>query len=299
VRFNPGEGHGANTQTNTGGPSSKHGIYHDRAGEVKELAARNGVNIVAIHSHIGSGTDLDHWLRIKDMTLALADQFEDITAINLGGGMPVVYDSSLEAPMPLNAWGKALAEAMTEYSRKRGRDIQLQLEPGRYLVAESGLLLAEAQAVKSTTAGEDGIDYNFVIVNSGMNHNIRPALYGSYHPIRFVSKTPQSQDAKLPYVVAGYLCESGDVFTADAAGVLQPRLLSPVAVGDIMVMAGVGAYSHALKSEYNSMNLPAAVLVQPDGTTRLIERRGTLEDVMRREVDVDFGVRQGPTSPAD
>ena len=79
---------------------------------------------------------------------------------------------------------------------------------------------------------------------------------------------------------------------------LQPRLLSSVAVGDIMVMDGVGAYSHALKSEYNSMNLPAAVLVQPDGNNRL-DSTGTLEDVMRREVDVDFGVRQGPTSPAD
>jgi diaminopimelate decarboxylase len=288
VRFNPGEGHGANTQTNTGGPSSKHGIYFDRADEVRELAKQNGVKIVAIHSHIGSGTDLEHWLRIKDKTLALADQFEDIAAINLGGGLPVVYDPSQEAPMPLEAWGAALAEAMTGYSRKRGHDIQLQIEPGRFIVAESGLLLAEAQAIKSTTADETGIDYNFVIVNSGMNHNIRPALYGSYHPIRFVAKSSSAPNTKLPYVVAGYLCESGDVFTADADGVLRPRDLEPIAVGDIMVMAGVGAYSHSLKNEYNSMSLPASVLIQSDGTPRLIERRGTLEDVMWRELDVDL-----------
>jgi diaminopimelate decarboxylase len=288
VRFNPGEGHGTNTQTNTGGPSSKHGIYFDRADDVRELAAQNGVKVVAIHSHIGSGTDLDHWLRIKDKTLALAEKFEDISAINLGGGLPVIYDPSQEAPMPLEAWGAALTEAMTEYSRKRGRDIELQIEPGRFIVAESGLLLAEAQAVKSTTADDNGIDYNFVIVNSGMNHNIRPALYGSYHPIRFVAKSSKAASAKLPYVVAGYLCESGDVFTADADGILRPRDFEPIAVGDIMVMAGVGAYSHALKNEYNSMSLPASVLIQSDGTPRLIERRGSLEDIMRREIDTDL-----------
>lgn len=288
IRINPGEGHGANTQTNTGGPSSKHGIYFDQLDTVKTIAQESQIRIVAIHSHIGSGTDLDHWLRIKDKTLALADQFEDITAINLGGGLPVVYNSEHEAPMPLREWGAALADSMEAYSRKRGRDIQLQLEPGRYIVAESGVLLAEAQAVKSTTATDGGVDYNFIIVNTGMNHNIRPALYGSYHPIRFVS---MQQDAvvgeKKPYVVAGYLCESGDVFTTGSGGVLEPRDLDHVSVGDIMAMAGVGAYSHALKSEYNSMNLPASVLIGADGTSRLIERRGTLDDVMRREIDTD------------
>lgn len=285
VRVNPGEGHGANNQTNTGGPSSKHGIYFDQMETVKTIAKQNQIKIIAIHSHIGSGTDLDHWLRIKDKTLALADQFEDITAINLGGGLPVVYDAKHEAPMPLREWGAALTDSMEAYSHKRGREIQLQLEPGRYIVAESGVLLAEAQAIKSTTTTDDVAGYNFIIVNTGMNHNIRPALYGSYHPIRFISmKKNFIKEQKKPYVVAGYLCESGDVFTTDSNGELQPRDLDHVSVGDIMVMAGTGAYSHALKSEYNSMNLPASVLIEAGGTSRLIERRGTLHDVMRREI---------------
>lgn len=285
IRVNPGEGHGANTQVNTGGPSSKHGIYFDQLEDARGAAARHGIRIVGIHSHIGSGTDLNHWLRIKDKTLGFAECFEDLETINLGGGLPVVYNSDTDEPMPIRAWGKALAQSMTEYSRKVGRNIQLQIEPGRYLVAAAGVLLAEAQAVKSTADDAGKTQYNFVIVNTGMNHNIRPALYGSFHPIRFIAAEGEQRTRQCSYVIAGYLCESGDVFTVDGSGVLQARQMDEVQVGDIMVMAGIGAYSHSLKSEYNSMNLPASVLVETGGQFRVIERRGTLDDIMRRELD--------------
>ena len=282
IRINPGEGHGANTQTNTGGPSSKHGIYFDQLDAAKAAAAHYGIRITAIHSHIGSGTDLGHWLRIKDKTLDFARGFPDVTTVNLGGGLPVVYNKTNDQPMPIREWGAALTQSMQEFSAEMGRDIELQLEPGRFLVANAGVLLAEAQAVKST--GADG--YNFVIVNTGLNHNVRPALYGSYHPIRFVAPDGETRNAPQEYVIAGYLCESGDVFTVDADGNLRPRVMDEIKVGDIMVMAGVGAYVHALKSEYNSMNLPASVMRMADGTVKMIERRGTLEDIMRREVEV-------------
>ncbi len=286
IRINPGEGHGANTQTNTGGPSSKHGIYFDQLDAAKAAAAQYGIKITAIHSHIGSGTDLGHWLRIKDKTLDFARGFDGIDTINLGGGLPVVYNKTNDMPMPLREWGAALTQSMEEFSAEMGRDIELQLEPGRFLVAGAGVLLAEAQAVKTTTAADGSVQYNFVIVNTGLNHNIRPALYGSYHPIRFVTPDGKDRDTMRDYVIAGYLCESGDLFTVDANGTLCPRVMHEIKVGDIMVMAGVGAYSHSLKSEYNSMNLPASVLIQADGTPRLIERRGTLDDVMRRELEV-------------
>ena len=282
IRINPGEGHGANTQTNTGGPSSKHGIYFDQLDAAKAAAAHYGIRITAIHSHIGSGTDLGHWLRIKDKTLDFARGFPDVTTVNLGGGLPVVYNKTNDQPMPIREWGAALTQSMQEFSAEMGRDIELQLEPGRFLVANAGVLLAEAQAVKST--GAEG--YNFVIVNTGLNHNVRPALYGSYHPIRFVAPAGETRNAPQEYVIAGYLCESGDVFTVDADGNLRPRVMDEIKVGDIMVMAGVGAYVHALKSEYNSMNLPASVMRMADGTVKMIERRGTLEDIMRREVEV-------------
>lgn len=279
VRFNPGEGHGAHNKVNTGGPSSKHGIYYTQADEVLSVAAQNNLHIVGVHSHIGSGTDLGHWLRIKDLTFALARRFDNLEFVDLGGGLPVVYDAAQDAPMPLRDWGARLSESFEEFSRAYGREIQLQVEPGRFIVAECGHLIAEVQTVKSTP------DYEFIIVNTGLNHNPRPAMYGSYHPIRFVSRDGREMKGEREYVVAGYLCESGDVFTVRADGTLAPRSFPEVRLGDLMVMGHVGAYSHAMKNDYNSMNLPASILIPSEGEPRVIERRGTLDDIIRREVE--------------
>ncbi|WP_370675218.1 diaminopimelate decarboxylase [Pleomorphomonas sp. PLEO] len=287
LRLNPGEGHGANHKTNTGGPSSKHGIYFTQIDDARSVAAENGIKVVGVHSHIGSGTDLSRWLFIKDKTLEMAKRFPDLEIVNLGGGFPVIYDDDKDDGMPLEGWGNALSASMDEFSRQIGRKVDLQIEPGRFLVAGSGVLLAEAQAVKTTDPDERSAGYNFVIVNTGLNHNIRPSLYGAFHPIRFVPRDGVSRAVSKPYVVAGYLCESGDVFTVTAEndGTLAPRVFPEVRVGDIMVMAGVGAYSHSMKSEYNSMNLPASILIEESGHLRVIERRGTLDDLMRRELE--------------
>lgn len=278
IRVNPGEGHGATNKTNTGGPSSKHGIYFDQLEEAKAVARANGIKIIGIHSHIGSESDLSHWLRIKDKTLEIARDFADLQFVNLGGGLPVVYHPE-DKPMPLQEWGAALSASMREFSRELNRDIRLYVEPGRYVVAESGSLIAEVQAVKSTP------EYNFVIVNTGLNHNIRPSFYGSYHPIRFIPHDGKSPQGEKEYVVAGYLCESGDVFTVNSDHTLAPRSFPEIQVGDLMVMSHVGAYSHSMKSEYNSMNLPASLLVDQQGAVSVIERRGTLSDIMRRELE--------------
>ncbi|MBX9594004.1 MAG: diaminopimelate decarboxylase [Roseomonas sp.] len=277
IRINPGEGHGETNKTNTGGPSSKHGIYFDQIEEALEVARSLGIRIVGIHSHIGSGTDLGHWLKIKDITLSLAKRFQDLEFVNLGGGIPVVYNPETDKPMPLAEWGAALSESMEAFSQEIGRQIRLFIEPGRYVVAESGVLLASAQAVKHTPG------YEFVIVNTGLNHNIRPAMYGSYHPIRFIPADGRPEGESRQYVIAGYLCESGDVFTVKDDGILAPRKFPEIKVGDIMVMGHIGAYSHAMKSEYNSMNLPASILIDVSGNFSVIERRGTLDDIMRRE----------------
>ena len=280
IRVNPGEGHGSSNKVNTGGPASKHGIYFDALEEVKAVLAADDLKLVGIHSHIGSGTDLNHWLRIKDLTFAIARQFPNLEFIDLGGGLPVVYNPEVDKPMPLADWGRELSRSFESFSKEYGRNIQLQIEPGRFVVAECGALVAEVQTVKSTPG------YKFIIVNTGLNHNPRPAMYGSFHPISFISSDGSPREGTEPAVVGGYLCESGDVFTVLSGGELAPRQFPKVQLGDLMVMGNIGAYSHAMKSEYNSMNLPASVLVEESGKTRLIERRGTLEDVIRREVEV-------------
>ena len=282
IRVNPGEGDGESNKTNTGGPSSKHGIYFDQVAEAREIAEAAGIKIIGVHAHIGSGGhDIAPWLRIKDITLEIASGFPDLQFVNLGGGLPVVYNEATQQPMPVARWGAELSKSMKSFSDRMGKDITLQIEPGRFIVAHSGTLLAEVQAVKSTPG------YRYVIVNTGLNHNIRPAMYGSYYPIRFIRRHPLSE-AMLDYVVAGNLCESGDVFTVRDDGVLAPRPFPQLQAGDLMVMGCVGAYSHAMKSDYNSMDMPASVLVRTDGTAQLVERRGTLNDIMQRELDSEM-----------
>jgi diaminopimelate decarboxylase len=279
-RLNPGEGHGANDKINTGGPASKHGIYITQLDEVRKVIKEYDLQLAGVHAHIGSGTDLAHWLRIKDLTLEVAKGFADLDFVNLGGGLPVVYNPETDAPMPLHEWGEQLTESFETFSREYGKPIQLQIEPGRYVVAECGYLIADVQNLKQTP------DYHFAIVNTGFNHNPRPAIYGAYHPIEFVSIDGRQMIGSNPYVIAGYLCESGDVFTRTEDGTLAPRSFPELRLGDLMVQGLIGAYSHAMKSDYNSMNLPPSILLKPDGSTKVIERRGTLEDIMRRENDV-------------
>ncbi|PIT04475.1 hypothetical protein TSA1_29745 [Bradyrhizobium nitroreducens] len=289
IRINPGEGHGESDRTNTGGPSSKHGIYKDQIDEAKAIAASHGLRIVGIHSHIGSGSKPEEWRqwnKINEIALDIARGFgSDLEFVNLGGGLPVPYRPG-EQPMDVAQWGKELSESMQKLADDLGRNVRFFIEPGRFLVAESGVLLAEVQAVKTTPTEGNIRGYNYVIVNTGLNHNIRPAMYGSYHDIRFLPHDQVPRGEGKEYVVAGYLCESGDVFTADDSGRLMPRPFAELKVGDLMVMGNIGAYSHAMKSEYNSMNLPASVLIDATGRTRIIERRGTLDDIMRRELEV-------------
>lgn len=279
-RLNPGEGHGANDKVNTGGPASKHGIYFDQLDEVRRVAEEFNLQITGVHTHVGSGADLEHWLRINTLTLDVARSFKGLKFINLGGGLPIVYNPESDAPMPLEAWGRELSETFQTFAQQYDLNLELQIEPGRFIVAECGYLLGEVQNIKTTP------DYTFVLVNTGFTHNPRPAMYGSYHPISFVPLSGHVSQRKQKYVIAGNLCESGDVFTRDEDGRLEPREFSEIALGEIMVMELVGAYSHAMKSEYNSMNLPASVLVRPDGSFRVIERRGTIDDILRREREI-------------
>ncbi len=279
IRINPGEGHGATNKTNTGGPSSKHGIYHDQVDEVKKVLKMYDLKLVGIHSHIGSESNLNHWLRIKDLTLNIAKKFDDIDFVDLGGGIPVVYKES-DKPMPLDEWGNKLTESFNNFSKEYGKNIQLQIEPGRFIVASCGSLISEVQNIKHTP------DYHFAIVDTGLNHNPRPAMYGSYHPISFIGAKERKMDGERSYVIGGNLCESGDVFTVEADGTLAPRQFPLLQIGDLMIMGMMGAYTHSMKSEYNSMNLPASVLVDKNGNEKLIERRGTVDDIMRREMEV-------------
>ena len=164
---------------------------------------------------------------------------------------------------------------MNQFSREYGKRVRLEIEPGRYPVAEAGHLLAEVISKKETTR------VYFMIIDTGFNHLIRTAMYGSWHPIRVISESRRM----LPQLVAGYLCESGDIFTRAEDETLEPRMLPIPNLGDLVVISNFGAYGEAMSSNYNSRTRPKSVLVD-NGEARVIARAETISDLLAREQHV-------------
>lgn len=276
LRINPGFGHGHSRKTNTGGENSKHGIWHEHVGEALEVIRAGRLSLVGLHMHIGSGVDYAHLASVCDAMVQLAMKLpQRIGAISAGGGLSIPYragDPSPDVDHYFELWDGARQRLVQHF----GAPVELELEPGRFLVAESGLLLAEVRATKDMGSN------HFVLVDAGFSDLMRPAMYGSHHDLTLLPADGRATGRERPTVVGGPLCESGDVFTQDDAGVVVPRLLAPAAVGDLLVFHDTGAYGSAMSSNYNSRPLAAEVLV--DGASeRLIRRRQTIQDLLALE----------------
>jgi len=280
-RINPGEGHGHSEACNTGGPSSKHGEYLDtqeRREQLDSLLKMYDLTLIGAHSHIGSGSDFEHLDRISNKTLNIARKIDNLDNVNLefvnlGGGIPVPYKPD-EERFDLKKYGALLGDKFESLSQDLGKEIRLEIEPGRYIIAESCFLLAQVTAVKQTPK------YNFIILDTGFNHLVRPAMYGSYHPIKVLNNNKATQ----PTVVGGYCCESGDVFTQGEGGILEPRMLPVAKRGDLVIIGVAGAYGKTMRSNYNSMPGPASVKIGFDGTDKEIVRRENFNDLIRRDI---------------
>ncbi|MBL8309511.1 MAG: diaminopimelate decarboxylase [Burkholderiales bacterium] len=275
LRINPGFGHGHSNKTNTGGEHSKHGIWHDDLPEALAAVRRYGLHLVGLHMHIGSGVDYLHLQNVCGAMVDLVSQLDrPIEAISTGGGLSVPYrtgEPSVDTAHYFSLWDAA----RREIAQRHGAPVQLEIEPGRFLVAESGVLLAEVRAVKRM--GQN----HFVLVDAGFNELVRPSMYGSYHEISVLAAddTPRASQAT---VVAGPLCESGDVFTQAEGGVVLTRDLPQARVGDLLVFHDAGAYGASMSSNYNSRPYAAEVLVDGDAA-RLIRRRQTMPELLALE----------------
>lgn len=276
LRVNPGFGHGHSRKTNTGGESSKHGIWHDDIADALSRIDQFGLDLVGLHMHIGSGADVEHLERVCDAMVKQVERIgRDIRAISAGGGLPVPYrpgDPGIDPAAHFALWDQA---------RKRiegalGHPVELEIEPGRYLVAAAGVLVSEVRATKSVGSN------HFTLVDAGFNDLVRPAMYGAHHEIRVISKDGSDGKATMPTIVAGPLCESGDVFTQDAAGQVVPRALPRADVGDLLVFCDTGAYGASMSGNYNSRPLAPEVLVD-GGDVRLIRRRQSIEELIALE----------------
>jgi diaminopimelate decarboxylase len=277
LRVNPGFGHGHSQKTNTGGEHSKHGIWHEQIGECRKLAARNGLKISGLHMHIGSGTDLEHLSQVCGALERVARSVgESITTISAGGGLPTPYRAT-DLKIDIAAYFKLWDATRRRLQDAFGHAIRLEIEPGRYLVAESGYLIAEVRAIKRMGAN------TFYLLDAGFNNLARPILYGAYHPMSIAPADHATELEKQSVVVGGPLCESGDIFTQSDGGVVGSRLLPSARVGDFLVIERAGAYGFGMGSNYNSKPLAAEVLVSPDGGTHLVRRRQSFEDLIRGE----------------
>jgi diaminopimelate decarboxylase len=283
IRLNPGFGHGHVSSCDTGGPSSKHGIWHEEAAQARDAAARAGFPIVMLHAHIGSGPQIDEFTanmaRLGHFFLQVLELFADVEGVNFGGGIPHPYRPGLPQ-IDLAPVGKALRDAQARLSAKAGRQLRVEIEPGRYIIAPSGALVTRVTDIKQTRTNEKGAGNTFVMVDAGFVDLVRPAMYGAYHHITVHGADPKA--ATTPVVVAGPLCESGDIFTRDASELLDPRALPLPRRGDLLVLHDAGAYGYVMSSYYNSIGRAPQIWLE-GGDAYMISRRETLEDVVRSE----------------
>ncbi|MET3923076.1 diaminopimelate decarboxylase [Arthrobacter sp. UYEF20] len=285
LRINPGFGHGHSRKTNTGGDHSKHGIWHERLGETLGLVDLHGLKLVGFHMHIGSGVDYSHLEQVCD---AMVEQVKrhgrDLEAISAGGGLSIPYapdDPTADTERYFNAWDAARHE-ISDYL---GHSVRLEIEPGRFLVAESGVLASEVRAKKQVAHNR------FLLVDAGFNDLVRPAMYGSGHQVTILAPDGSHCSGPLSNVVlAGPLCEAGDVFTQSDSGDVQAMQLPEAVMGDLAVFHDTGAYGSSMSSNYNSRPLIPEVLVDGDSTT-LIRRRQTVRELISLETEAPGQLR--------
>lgn len=288
LRLNPGFGHGHSQKTNTGGEGSKHGIWHEHLPDCLRRVDHHGLGISGLHMHIGSGTDLEHLSHVCGaMEQAALEVGRTLTTISAGGGLPVPYKAE-QSYVDLDAYFKLWDATRKRLEDKFGHKLSLEIEPGRYLVAESGFLISEIRAVKRQGSKA------YYLADAGFNNLARPILYGAYHPMSVcpggLSPFPMPCEetgtdplsALQDVVVGGPLCESGDIFTQEEGGFVCTRPLPAAQVGDYLILEVAGAYGFVMGSNYNSKPLAAEVLVQA-GKAHLIRTRQTSEDLLRGE----------------
>lgn len=275
LRLNLEVGGGHHPHVVTAGPDSKFGLALEDIPEARVIAKRYGLKIAGVHQHIGSGIfDLELFLEAFDALMAVLPALPELEFVDIGGGFGVPYRPE-EKAIDLPAWGAAVLDRWRRVNAARTRPLQLVIEPGRYVVAESGVLVAKVTTIKRSR------DRVFVGVDSGMHHLVRPALYQSFHPVKFV---PKRAGRELRTFVVGPICESGDVLA-------EERLMVTPEPGDLMVLGCAGAYGYSMASQYNLRARPAEVMVDGPEKAWLIRHRESYSDLVRRRDLRGLGVR--------
>jgi diaminopimelate decarboxylase len=231
---------------------------------------------------VGSGGEPKKWAHIAEKTMSFLDRLPDVDTINLGGGFKVARVEGEKHTDLLRA-AEAVTALLRTFAERTGRRLRLEIEPGTFLAANAGAIVARVADVVDT--GPSG--HVFVKIDAGMAEILRPSLYGAQHPVEFVAADDaRPLGAPRPLLVVGPCCESGDLVTpapGDPEGLGERRLPLP-AIGDLCVIGGAGAYCASMASKnYNSIPAAPEVMRLRDGGWKLLRRRQTLDDVLREE----------------
>jgi diaminopimelate decarboxylase len=270
IRVNPHIMAGGNERISTGHIDSKFGISIHQMRHVLRVVASHGMHINGLHMHTGSDIlDADVFLQGAEMLFEIAESFPDLEFVDFGSGFKVPYKPD-DIATDIEDLASKLSARVLAFNDSRSKPVEVWFEPGKFLVSESGTLLARVNVVKQTTSTV------FAGVETGLNHLIRPMLYNAYHHI-----TNASNPSGTPrvYTVVGYICET-DTFGWD-------RKIAEIREGDVLAFANAGAYGMTMASNYNSRLRPAEVLVH-NAKASLIRRRETLDDVLATEIDIDL-----------
>ncbi|WP_112320498.1 diaminopimelate decarboxylase [Oceanibium sediminis] len=268
IRVNPDVDAKTHAKIATGKSENKFGIPIARAREVyARAAALPGLRVVGVDVHIGSQlTDLDPYrsafLKVADLTRELRSDGHDIARVDLGGGLGIPYMSTNEAPPLPSDYGKIVHETVGDLGA------EIEIEPGRLIAGNAGLLVSEVLFVKN------GEDRDFLILDAAMNDLIRPAMYDAHHDIIPVVEPVPGEDPHV-YDVVGPVCESGDTFA-------KRRVMPVMGAGEMVAFRSAGAYGAVMASEYNSRPLIPEVLVQGDQFA-VVRARPTFDEMLSRD----------------
>ncbi len=257
LRVNPAIDHaGQNNRLSTGGVGASFGLWHEYVDQALELADAHRVVIDRLHTHIGSGADPLIWAKAMDISLAIARRMPAVTTLDFGGGYKVSRVAS-EHETDMNQICAIFAEKLQTFARETGRELGLEIEPGTWLVAHAGVLLAQVDDIVDT--GSAG--YTFLRVNTGMNDFIRPAMYGAQHDIWVISQSFE----EAQYIVTGHNCETSDILTPMPGDPerIAPRKMRKASIGDLIVIADTGAYCASMSTkQYNAFPSASEVMVE-------------------------------------
>lgn len=267
VRINPGTtGVGHSKSVVTSGKETKFGISESSLPNLFAVTKKYGLHIIGVHQHLGSlflSDKIDDYLAgVRAGLYIIKTNFPDVSIIDLGGGFGVPYKPD-EEPLDLQLLAEKLLPILIDFADTYPSLKEFKFEPGRFIPCESGMLVGTVTAVKS----ENGI--NWVGTDIGMNQLVRPSMYGSYHEISIIQRTPCP--GKLNNVtVVGNICESGDILGKN-------RTVDIPNIGDIVLVSNTGAYGITMASNYTGRPRPAEVIIRTSGVVKLIKEAERLQ----------------------